>query len=124
MRTVHGAQQAYSNNLVDHHLILDLLPGLAAAFFAGHLPASMSLAQAAILLAMVTRGPPQLPTLAPCQTSASLHTMPSSLNVHMVESGKLPAWRAQAYRLLLALEGVKVTASLPRVCFDPPSTAH
>jgi len=45
--------QAYSNNLVDHHLILDLLPGLAAAFFAGHLPASMSLAQAAILLAMV-----------------------------------------------------------------------
>ncbi len=67
MRTVHGAQQAYSNNLVDHHLILDLLPGLAAAFFAGHLPASMSLAQAAILLAMVTHVPANLyPT--PCKS--------------------------------------------------------
>ena len=56
----HRRAQAYSNNLVDHHLILDLLPGLAAAFFAGHLPASMSLAQAAILLAMVTARPAPL----------------------------------------------------------------
>ena len=42
-------QQAYSNNLVDHHLILDLLPFLVRAFFAGRLPAPMSYGQAAIL---------------------------------------------------------------------------
>jgi len=34
--------QAYSNNLVDHHLILDLLPFLARGFFARRLPAPMS----------------------------------------------------------------------------------
>ena len=44
--------QAYSNSLVDHHLILDLLPGLAATYFAGRLPASLSYAQAAILLSL------------------------------------------------------------------------
>ncbi len=44
--------QAYSNNLVDYHLILDLLPPLARTYFAGRLPASMSYSQAAILLCL------------------------------------------------------------------------
>eukprot|EP00891_Asterochloris_glomerata_P009605 jgi/Astpho2/9605/Aster-03877 len=44
--------QAYANNLVDHHLILDLLPPLARAFFSRKLPASLSHAQAAILLSL------------------------------------------------------------------------
>lgn len=44
--------QAYSNNLVDHHLILDLLPFLARAFFARRLPAPMSYGQAAILASL------------------------------------------------------------------------
>ena len=44
--------QAYANNLVDHHLILDLLPPLARAFFSQKLPASLSHAQAAILLSL------------------------------------------------------------------------
>jgi len=35
--------QAYSNNLVDHHIILDLLPSLAQAYFSH---------QAAILLSL------------------------------------------------------------------------
>jgi tRNA(Met) C34 N-acetyltransferase TmcA len=43
------APQAYSNNLVDHHLILDLVPPLAHAYFAGALPAPLSYSQAAIL---------------------------------------------------------------------------
>ncbi len=38
-------RQAYSNNLVDYHLVLDLLPPLAAAYFAGRLPASLSYSQ-------------------------------------------------------------------------------
>ena len=44
--------QAYSNNLVDHHLILDLLPFLVRAFFAQRLPAPMSYGQAAILFSL------------------------------------------------------------------------
>ncbi len=45
---MHGAQ-AYSNNLVDHHLTLDLLPSLARAYFARRLPTTLSHGQAAIL---------------------------------------------------------------------------
>ena len=44
--------QAYSNNLVDHHIILDLLPTLAQAYFSRHLPANLSYLQAAILLSL------------------------------------------------------------------------
>ena len=43
------AAQAYSNSLVDHHLVYDLLPSLARAYFARRLPASLSHGQAAIL---------------------------------------------------------------------------
>jgi hypothetical protein len=46
------ARQAYANQLVDHHLILDLLPPLARAYFARRLPASLSFGQAAILAAL------------------------------------------------------------------------
>ncbi len=41
--------QAYSNSLVDHHLVLDLLPPLSHAYFRGCLPAPLSYSQAAIL---------------------------------------------------------------------------
>ena len=44
-----AARQAYANNLVDHHLIYDLLPSLARAYFARRLPATLSYGQAAIL---------------------------------------------------------------------------
>ena len=44
--------QAYSNNLVDHHIILDLLPSLAQAYFSRHVPANLSYLQAAILLSL------------------------------------------------------------------------
>ncbi len=44
--------QAYSNNLVDHHIILDLLPSLAQAYFSHHIPANLSYLQAAILLSL------------------------------------------------------------------------
>ncbi|KAL3153398.1 hypothetical protein ABBQ38_011736 [Trebouxia sp. C0009 RCD-2024] len=44
--------QAYSNNLVDHHIILDLLPALAQAYFSRHIPANLSYLQAAILLSL------------------------------------------------------------------------
>ena len=44
--------QAYSNNLVDHHIILDLLPWLAQAYFSGHISANLSYLQAAILLSL------------------------------------------------------------------------
>jgi N-acetyltransferase 10 len=42
--------QAYSSNLVDHHMILDLIPSLANSFYAEKLPANLSYIQAAILL--------------------------------------------------------------------------
>ena len=45
-------RQAYANQMVDHHLILDLLPPLARAYFARRLPASLSFGQAAILAAL------------------------------------------------------------------------
>lgn len=44
--------QAYSNNLVDHHMIGDLVPSLARAFFAGRVPATLTYGQAAIILCL------------------------------------------------------------------------
>jgi hypothetical protein len=38
-------QQAYSSNLVDYHLILDLLPSLARLYLSGQLPATLSYGQ-------------------------------------------------------------------------------
>lgn len=40
-----GAAQAYSNSLVDFHMVLDLLPGLAGAFFSRALPANLTWGQ-------------------------------------------------------------------------------
>ena len=45
-------QKAYSSNLVDYHLALDLVPPLAAAYLAGRVPATLSYGQAAILLTL------------------------------------------------------------------------
>jgi N-acetyltransferase 10 len=42
--------QAYCNNLVDHHMILDLAPSLAHAFFSRLLKVPQSAAQAAVLV--------------------------------------------------------------------------
>eukprot|EP00877_Chromochloris_zofingiensis_P001333 jgi/Chrzof1/111/Cz01g03260.t1 len=44
--------QAYSSNLVDYHLILDLLTPLAACYLSGRLPTTLSYGQAAILLCL------------------------------------------------------------------------
>ena len=44
--------EKYSQSLVDHHLIADLVPPMARAYFAGSIPASMSYAQSAILLCL------------------------------------------------------------------------
>ena len=44
--------QAYASGLVDYHLITDLLPALAAAWFCGKLPVTLSAGQAAILLCL------------------------------------------------------------------------
>ena len=42
--------EKYAQSLVDHHLVADLVPPLARAFFAGQIPTSMSYSQVAILL--------------------------------------------------------------------------
>ena len=44
--------QAYAANLVDHHLILDLIPALSKSYFAGNIPVTLSYSQAAILLCL------------------------------------------------------------------------
>ena len=44
--------QSYASNTVDHHLIRDLVPSLARAYFARRLPVPVSYAQAAILLTL------------------------------------------------------------------------
>ena len=44
--------QAYSNSLVDHHMIMDLVPPLAHAYFSQGIAANLSYIQAAILLTM------------------------------------------------------------------------
>ncbi|XP_066383402.1 RNA cytidine acetyltransferase 1-like isoform X1 [Miscanthus floridulus] len=44
--------EAYSNNLVDYHLILDLVPILAHQYFSERLPVSLHGAQAAVLFCM------------------------------------------------------------------------
>ncbi len=49
---MNASPQAYCNNLVDHHLILDLIPLLARYFFGEQLPVSLSLTQGAILLSV------------------------------------------------------------------------
>ena len=44
--------EKYSQSLVDHHLVADLIPPLARAYFAGNVPATMSYAQTAIVLSL------------------------------------------------------------------------
>lgn len=44
--------QAYSNNLVDYHLILDLIPALSRTYFFRKMPATLSYSQAAILMCL------------------------------------------------------------------------
>ena len=48
-KSVHMWAQAYANNLVDHHLVLDLVPAMAGAYFARRLPVPLMHTQAAIL---------------------------------------------------------------------------
>eukprot|EP00898_Chlorokybus_atmophyticus_P002421 jgi/Chlat1/317/Chrsp1S03186 len=43
---------SYSRNLVDYHMVLDLVPSLARGYFAQGLPATLSYGQAAILLSL------------------------------------------------------------------------
>ena len=52
MLIILSAAQAYANSLVDYHLIMDLVPTLAFAFFVRTLPATLSAGQAAILLSL------------------------------------------------------------------------
>ena len=42
--------EKYAQSLVDHHLVADLVPPLARAYFGGKVPATMSYAQTAIVL--------------------------------------------------------------------------
>jgi len=42
--------EKYAQSLVDHHLVADLIPPLARAYFSGKIPATMSYAQLAIVL--------------------------------------------------------------------------
>jgi N-acetyltransferase 10 len=44
--------QSYAHNLVDYHMVLDLLPSVARLFFLNRVNTSLSFTQAAILLAM------------------------------------------------------------------------
>lgn len=44
--------QSYGNNVIDYHMIMDLVPCLARSYFSGCVPASVSYAQAAILLCL------------------------------------------------------------------------
>lgn len=44
--------QSYAHNLVDYHMILDLLPAVARVFFLNRVDCSLSFTQAAILLAL------------------------------------------------------------------------
>lgn len=44
--------ESYAKNLVDYHVVLDLLPVLARLFFLGRLPVALSSFQSATLLAI------------------------------------------------------------------------
>ncbi|XP_062148759.1 RNA cytidine acetyltransferase 1 [Alnus glutinosa] len=48
--------EAYTNNLADFHLILDLVPILTRLYFEGKLPVTMSYAQASVLLCIGLQG--------------------------------------------------------------------
>lgn len=48
--------EAYTNNLADFHLILDLVPILTHLYFKGKLPVTMSYAQASVLLCIGLQG--------------------------------------------------------------------
>jgi N-acetyltransferase 10 len=106
--------QAYSSNLVDHHLILDLMPSISRAYFCGHIPATLSYSQAAILLIIGLQcksiddvaqdlGLPSTQVLA--LFSKSIRKLHSHL-----KSGK----EAQIARKLPARKDLKATASLLR----------
>jgi len=44
--------EAYANNMLDYHVILDLVPTLATLYFAGRLPINLPKLQASVLLAV------------------------------------------------------------------------
>ncbi|KAG2711705.1 hypothetical protein I3760_04G089400 [Carya illinoinensis] len=48
--------EAYTNNLVDFHLIFDLVPILANLYFEGRIPVTLSYAQASVLLCIGLQG--------------------------------------------------------------------
>ncbi|GAA0146893.1 RNA processing factor [Lithospermum erythrorhizon] len=48
--------EAYTNNLADYHMILDLIPTLAREYFMEKLPVTISPAQASVLLCMGLQG--------------------------------------------------------------------
>ncbi|KAK3254391.1 hypothetical protein CYMTET_36392, partial [Cymbomonas tetramitiformis] len=48
--------QSYANNLVDHHMVADLMPCVARAYFSRRIPVSLSYGQAAIMLAIGLQG--------------------------------------------------------------------
>jgi N-acetyltransferase 10 len=44
--------ESYARNLVDYHMVLDLVPHMARLYFCGRLPVTLSAAQSAILLSL------------------------------------------------------------------------
>ncbi|KAF5839809.1 GNAT acetyltransferase 2-domain-containing protein [Dunaliella salina] len=102
--------QAYANNLVDYHLVLDLLPPLTGAYFAGLLPSSLSYAQAAILLKLGL----QRRDISELETELSLPTN-QVLALFSKSMRKL-------YGHLRSVKEAAVERTLPKV--QPTSTEH
>lgn len=116
--------QAYANSLVDHHLVLDLLPGLAGAYFARRLPVSLTYGQVRaccsscqhatrsfVSLTPPAACPPASP-MARCRLVCSRRYLP-----HMF-IGMLPA--ALHGPFLPAAEALKSRATLQHPCTHEP----
>ena len=67
---------AYAGNLVDSHLVLDLVPPLARAFFSARLPASLSHAQ--VSAARPAPVPQRPPTTTPAAAAAAADSRPTA----------------------------------------------
>ena len=92
---------SYASALVDHHLVRDLVPPLARAYFAGRLPVSLSYAQAAIFVVLGL----QQRELADVETTLNL---PSSQVLALFNKAM-----RRLHACLRASEEARVRAALP-----------
>ncbi|KAG9458762.1 hypothetical protein H6P81_003270 [Aristolochia fimbriata] len=96
--------EAYTNNLVDYHMILDIAPILAHQYFQGNIPVTLSPVQASILLCLGLQN----------QDLSYVEGQLKKLDRKTILSGFIKVMK-KFYKYLYNLESNEIDATLPRL---------